>query len=436
MWFHKHIKQEIKWIFIISIITLAIVITGVLGAQTAPSLSWSRVHEPVLFNGDAIPTLIGKQIGEIFAFQYSGGIWKQIPIQVDEVDALGDYVVEDGILDANDELVFMAKDLGAPAEPTDWIQNGEAQNSIRYQLTITNPLNTGEVGYAYLYHSDTLTPTYPDYVSWDAISETIDAESYVLGLNSAEFFGIDSLELNGSGKDMFDRSKIRVNLTCIGIGDFNFNEVSLTSLMDLTMTPEIDGPVRVGGGNPESIFWAYPSIFEIQTEFDFGGISVPFCLLGINLNWLKFSFDMLDPVNSGMSPAIYYDSNLINGFAVDGVPDSVPSTPLNSWNQVSGADGSMVQVIDVSVGGGTIENYYKDDSTIDGGDTGDQQSFADAGIKIDNPTGTASIRFLEFILDPDQPRIGGTYRNYFENPLIISIQEQTIKSVYLPVVIR
>ena len=61
---------------------------------------------------------------------------------------------------------------------------------------------------------------------------------------------------------------------------------------------------------------------------------------------------------------------------------------------------------------GMIENYYKDDSTIDENDTGDQRSFADAGIKIDNPTGTASIRFLEFILDPDQPRVGGTYRNY------------------------
>ena len=204
----------------------------------------------------------------------------------------------------------------------------------------------------------------------------------------------------------------------------------------MSLIPEIDGPVRVGGGNPESRLWAYRSLFEIQTQFDIDNIEVPICFLGFSINWLRFSFDLLDPENTGMSPAIYYDSNPVSGFAVDGVNDPVPGSPVNSWSQISGADGSMVQVIDVSVGGGTISNYYKDDSTIDGADTGDQQSFADAGITIENPSGIASLRFFEFIFDPDQPKIGSEYRNLYDNPLEMAVQEQTLDMVYLPLVLR
>lgn len=116
--------------------------------------------------------------------------------------------------------------------------------------------------------------------------------------------------------------------------------------------------------------------------------------------------------------------------------DSPTGSPINLWTQISGADGSTVQVIDVSVGGGTVENYYKDDSSVDPTDTGDQQSFADAGIRINNPSGTASLRFLEFILGPDQPNVGSSYRNLYENPLEMTVQEQTLQNVYLPVVLR
>ena len=54
---------------------------------------------------------------ELFAYAYGSGTWHQIPFQFDEVEPIGNtYVVtEDGYLDANDELAFMALDAGEQA---------------------------------------------------------------------------------------------------------------------------------------------------------------------------------------------------------------------------------------------------------------------------------------------------------------------------------
>jgi hypothetical protein len=140
-----------------------------------------------------------------------------------------------------------------------------------------------------------------------------------------------------------------------------------------------------------------------------------------------------------MAPATYFDSNSPSGYPVNGEDDPVPGSPVNTWVQISGADGSTVQVIDVSVGGGTVTNYYKDNmEDNDPSDTGDMDSFSDAGIKIENPTGAANLRFLEYILDPNESIVGDVYRNYYDNPLEMAVQAQTfsIQSVYLPIVLR
>ncbi len=430
----KHFQRIIKWLLIIGIGSWVIFGGQTFKVLTAPEITWSRNHDPVVFKGEDVPMLTGYNTNEIYAYRYLSGEWEQIPFQIDEITVDGDYAVEDGILDLNDELVFMAMDLGDVAGPTDWIANQDARDTIRYQLTITNPLNTSEVGYVYLHHSSSLTPSFGDYVAWYTDTNTINAESYILGLKPTEFFGLDSLELNGSGSDMLDRSKVRVNALCNGIS-FPINEATLVNFMDMSLTPEIDGSVRVGGGNSDSNFWAYYSIYDIKTMFDFNAISVPICFT-FSVDWLRFSFDLLDPVDSGMAPVTYYDSNSPGGYIVDGVNDTVPTSPLNSWVEINGEDGSKVQMIDVSVGGGTVTNYYKDDSGVDGNDTGDQKSFADSGVRIDNPTGIANLRFTDYILGADQQTVGATYRNLYDNPLVMTTQPQTIHDVYIPLVLR
>ncbi|MFN2167999.1 MAG: hypothetical protein ACK2U9_17290, partial [Anaerolineae bacterium] len=80
-----------------------------------------------------------------------GGTWSQIPFQVDEVDASGAYVSnEDGLLDGNDEVVFMAKDLGGQTTGAPSSSGGQPLASIWYTIEVSDPLVAGAKGWAYV----------------------------------------------------------------------------------------------------------------------------------------------------------------------------------------------------------------------------------------------------------------------------------------------
>ena len=107
------------------------------------SSTLDRDADPVVLTGAALPSLVGKQPGRIVAFKFTG-TWQQVPVQVDErrtqsfgtiyntsagafggfstlvyADA-GTYAGADpnAAFDADDELVFMARDAGGPTGAT------------------------------------------------------------------------------------------------------------------------------------------------------------------------------------------------------------------------------------------------------------------------------------------------------------------------------
>ena len=85
---------------------------------TAPAadLSALRPEDPVEVPGSALPDLAGAPIADLALYAFDGSAWSPIPFQIDERDGANTYVAnEDGLLDANDVLVFMARDLGSPA---------------------------------------------------------------------------------------------------------------------------------------------------------------------------------------------------------------------------------------------------------------------------------------------------------------------------------
>jgi hypothetical protein len=85
--------------------------------------------------------------------------------------------------------------------------------------------------------------------------------------------------------------------------------------------------------------------------------------------------------------------------------------------------------------GGTQVNYYKDDSTIEPADTGDQQSWGDVGVSILNPNPSFVYRWAMFRLPPSLPSVGATYQGYFENPLMATASRPKF-IVYLPLILR
>jgi len=401
-------------------------VSGVRGDTPRPENTWTRTREPVIVFGDQLSQFAGAALDDLFVYAYSGGSWTLVPFQFDEVDANGVYTVEDGLLDANDELVLMAMDLGDQADLSKWIPDADSQTHPRYQLQVTNSLNPSERGWIYVYRSATLAPSPPaGYVEWDAGNNQIVAGTYIMGFTPQDHVGVASLELNGSGIDALDRNKIRLNVTC-WIGTFHF-QITLTEedLPASDPTPDIEGPVRLGGGNTDSSTWAYHSLYHLRTVVDLAGLEPPDLCTSIDINWLRFSSDWLDPTATGMAPATYYDSNTPGGVPVDGIPDAVPQTPPTGWHQTSGALGSTVQVVDVLPGGSSVWNFYRDDQTLNPEDTGDQLSFGDAGFGVDAPSDQIPFELLTFVLDPAQPNIGATYRSYHTHPLEVAAAAQS-----------
>jgi hypothetical protein len=91
------------------------------GEASQTAVAWSRTLEPVVIEGSQFPLFTNVRISNLWAYTKMNGFWEQIPLQIDEVTLLGDYATENGRLDSNDELVFMAMDLGQKASEGDWI---------------------------------------------------------------------------------------------------------------------------------------------------------------------------------------------------------------------------------------------------------------------------------------------------------------------------
>jgi len=387
-------------------------------APLAPEAALSRTLDPVILTGSQLSLFGGVSLGELFVYAYEGGTWSVVPFQFDEVNSSGTFVsFEDGLLDSNDRLVFMAADVGTDAAPNQWLDNADSRNYSRYEVRVTNPLASAEEGWVFVYRSSTLNPTFSPYVRWDNANNRTVASSYILGYTPESHVGIDSLELNGSGVDVLDRSKIRISGQCFTDGEWhNFTmKEDNEELISEFEPPDIQGPVRQGGGTLELQSWAYASLFENNSEFD-ASYQDPQCE-DMNYTVFRLSEDWRNPSASGMAPMTYYNSNTPSGVPVNGVYDSISATPVAAWWEVSGARGSVVQVAYITAGGATVNNYYLDLQDIDPEDTGDQQSFGDAGYRLDYPDGIITLSIANYVLPPNQGNVGGTYAQYYSHPL-------------------
>jgi hypothetical protein len=387
-----------------------------------------RSREPVEIAGKALSHFGQVSLDQMWLEAYDGSAWRAIPFQFDEVNAVGVYGIENHVLDDNDVLVFMAMDLGQRAAPSTWISDTNARKFDRYEIEVTDPLSPTETGWVYLYHSPTLSPTRQvDYVKWDAEHHEIRAISYTLSFSPAVHAGLNRLTFNGSNVNVLDRTMLRVNATCYilgyAVGSQTLTENDLAGALDVT--PSIEGPVRVGGGSVGNSSWFYASLFRLQGSLSLNDIPPPSPCGRIAINWIRLSNDWLNPAHTGMAPMTYYDANTPDGVPVDGRPDFVPNLPFSPWMEESGALGGVMQVALVTLEGGEIWNYYRDDDTPDPSATGrDKQSFGSAGVFVNGPSGQVTVGFVAYILAPEAPNLGARYQASFNNPLQFTTRAQ------------
>jgi hypothetical protein len=386
-----------------------------------------RDEDPIVVAGVDFPGFDGDPIAELILYTFSEGIWSPIPFQIDERldDSIGTYVnYEDGLLDANDELAFMAKDAGQTAG-LEWPDDPEARQYERYQVTASDPLNPGDNGYAYLFRSTTLPTSTASYVDWNETLQTVTAVSYTAAFNPASFVGLADLTVNNTGTDILDRQKTRVDTLILDL-----DEEDLINFITPTISIPVTGPVRgVANGGAFNV-----SIYGARLDFS---VSLDTTIVPIDIDEIRTSFDLNDPAVVGITT--FYDSN-VSALIIDVTPDVVDPSPRFDWFQVSGSPGGIVAVIPAAdAGGGTIANYYKDDDTFDPGDTGDGLSYGDSGLTIVDPGAIVQFSLAMYVLPPDSTaNVGAGYFDRATTPLTAATAVQYFggSTVFMPHIIK
>lgn len=398
-------------------------------ATAAPANTLNRPEDPVIVAGADLPAFDGQPIDELKLYTFNGSSWSAVPFQIDERlnDITGTYTIfEDGLLDDNDELVFMAKDAGQIATTTDWPSDTQALANPRVEVEVNDPLSPADKGWAYLYRSTTLAIDPTSYITWNESLQTVTALSYTASFTDT-FVGLADVTVNGNGVDILDRQKTRVDTSII-----NLDEEDLAGLIDPTVTISVVGPVRGVDNSGALNISIYGTRFDSDVSFDTSISPIP-------VQSVRNSLDLNDPGTTGITN--YFNSNGVSA-TIDGNNDVVGATPRVDWFQVSGAAGGMVAAFPVvDAGGGTVTNYYKDDDTIDPGDTGDQLSYGDSGLFISNPGTIINFTLVSLILPPNSTTsVGAEYYDRINNPLTTITTTQVFgevaeQKVYLPVVI-
>lgn len=148
-------QQWAKLLVIFLLILIGTLLTrqATASAGTEPK-TLSRDLEPVVVKSSQVVALSGTPTEDIFVYIYTGTGWEgQIPMQVDEIASDGSYLaVENGLPDSNDEIVFMAGDLGNRAPDTEPLTAMLPISNTWYEIQVMDPTDPDKKGWG-LYRS-------------------------------------------------------------------------------------------------------------------------------------------------------------------------------------------------------------------------------------------------------------------------------------------
>ncbi len=244
------------------------IIAGVAVRATAAPRTLKRETDPVIISGADLPSLLGMPIDRIGAFAADpSGSLAQIPFQIDERDSSGALVFpfgpkknkdSDTSFDANDELIFMARDAGASA-----VKLAPPPGAGRtHEIALRDPVDGG-AAWVYVFAFDAAPPRSDvDYVSMSSDGLRITARNYSTSFCKDAPIGFCRLSLSekggGNGANYMDRLKVRATAKLRVVGaKMNKNESSFTS----EILAWIDGPARVirRTNNKMILFWKIPT---------------------------------------------------------------------------------------------------------------------------------------------------------------------------------
>jgi hypothetical protein len=221
--------------------------------STDPALSprtMTRKEDPVIVSGRDLPGMSGRPVEGLRAFALREGAMAAIPYQVDELDPKGRIVCpegkdprkdeDEGLLDANDEVVVMAADLGERAPRSLYPEEARAASEIE----VADP-DTGEKAWFYLFDFDAPPPpSQVSYVRYDPVKDLAESPLYILDFNERRSILLDDLRIKRPGGDpgpnLIDRIKIRTAFKTRLFITFRFDEEDIST----HVTAYKNGPIR------------------------------------------------------------------------------------------------------------------------------------------------------------------------------------------------
>lgn len=213
----------------------------------------TRVEDFVVVHGKILKKNLGRDIGQLGLFAFLAGKLAPIPFQIDELNSEGDWVLtqvppelkntklkperdnDDGNLDNNDELVFMARDAGDRIKREYSPPGALAVDEIM----LRDPVDGGKA-WVYLGSFSGKPPLSDrDYVEYVLPGGRIKTQIYEMDFPAALPIAPGYLSIHGS-PNIVDRMKIREEVKLLGI-KFSLTENSFVSELSLYK----DGPIRV-----------------------------------------------------------------------------------------------------------------------------------------------------------------------------------------------
>jgi hypothetical protein len=377
----------------------------------------------VVVTGADLPGLQGVAPGNVVAFRWETGAWVPIPVQVDErklvtydqvynglvpslllIEAYADAGTytgadDDPLLDANDEVAWMAHDAGERAPQQAALPTGVVPGS-GVELQLTDALDAGE-GRVYLFASNgSLDPAAgADYVSYtfDLLAGTYPADynlasgpnpensTVVTPLYATHFADrwirdeVSVFAGGANGVDILDRHKNLFAPGTCGRSEDTF------SAGEGAFFANIDGPVRgirsYMGANSGPLTQRLHRFYEGRQDLT----------TFLRVHAIPGVLDVYDYSReaggeNGQSSMTYANSLNPTGVPIDGAPDVV-TAGVPVWEMVTGLQGTLTIAgfVNTDIVPFTPTSYYNDDSSPTPTQcTGDAFEYGQSGLWVDS----------------------------------------------------
>jgi len=339
--------------------------------------------------GDRLPSLLGQPLARLELLAVRGRSLEPVPFQVDERAKLSDdeyawvlpqgpkgsKVKGNGILDKEDEFVFMALDLGEKAGEA-LLADLPALPRRAVEIQVTDPVS-GKTGYAYLGTAkENPRRSKTDYVTYDVNRDFIDTPVYSVG-HSLEFpiahnENTIKAAAGGEGLDITDIFKQRMFASAF-FGKLKVDKRAKDWTSEISAYK--DGPVRVIRKNENRLFiskkiksprlythtFYYRDLFFLPGEMD-----VPF-----KLSWIITSLDITLATDFCRNAVgMEFSSNTIDPpVLIDGVLSprevSLDRQTNQAWQMVHGPQGTWFNRIVVGPGlEKVLRGLFYDDNAL------------------------------------------------------------------------